>query len=319
MWKIALLSLLLLTGCMNSGEKPAGTASEPSPGITAEPDHSGPDAAGKNSPGKEAPDNSDQTPEVDQPRLLDIAKLPHTFAFSDESGTRLLGYPAEKPDSMETVKQLNYAIGDNGNVVAVRFLNEQKYDDQDSGRQTARNFDHTAGMLFEITDGKAVPNESYYLVNDKDFPLDALAAIQPAEDYPAMDDALADKAAKQSGHQVELAAKLADIGGDKEFYFIKFKREGDQALASLVLKDGDTLAFKDFPAEYNESSTWRVDDGGEISPHVFSLMFAAESANGTVLGVKWLGFEGENQMLFMEDGQTLKELDISGGRYMSPE
>ncbi|QQZ59420.1 hypothetical protein JI735_22565 [Paenibacillus sonchi] len=44
----------------------------------------------------------------------------------------------------------------------------------------------------------------------------------------------------------------------------------------------------------DEFSVWRVDDGGEITSGMFSLLFAARTANGVALGVNWRGAEGVN-------------------------
>jgi len=47
-------------------------------------------------------------------------------------------------------------------------------------------------------------------------------------------------------------------------YLMEFSRKKDSALASLVLVYNENYTYYDFPALYNEQSTWRVDDGGEF-------------------------------------------------------
>lgn len=52
----------------------------------------------------------------------------------------------------------------------------------------------------------------------------------------------------------------------------------------------------DYPAviQGDEYSVWRVDDGGEVMPEMFSILFAAETLNGPLLGLNWWGSEGVN-------------------------
>ncbi|MNI97403.1 hypothetical protein D3C73_1560490 [compost metagenome] len=91
-------------------------------------------------------------------------------------------------------------------------------------------------------------------------------------------------------------------------------------LFSLVLREGNELSFMDYPAEIKDDaySVWRVDDGGEVTPDMFSLLFAAKTANGLALGLEWWGAEGVNSFFLLQQGAGIKEMDIQYGRYTSP-
>ncbi|CAM3644358.1 MULTISPECIES: hypothetical protein [Paenibacillus] len=89
-------------------------------------------------------------------------------------------------------------------------------------------------------------------------------------------------------------------------------------LASLALKHAGVWLYYDYPAKYDSDSTWRVNDQGEIRPEMFSFLFAAESANGLVVGVQWMGAEGENVSLLSVSDDAITDLGLEYGRYMSP-
>lgn len=91
-------------------------------------------------------------------------------------------------------------------------------------------------------------------------------------------------------------------------------------LFSLVVEDGGKLKFVDYPAvvQEDEYSVWRVDDGGEVMPEMFSLLFAAETTDGLLLGLNWWGAEGINSFFLSRKGDAFKELDIQYSRYTSP-
>ncbi|MNC03441.1 hypothetical protein D3C75_508480 [compost metagenome] len=91
-------------------------------------------------------------------------------------------------------------------------------------------------------------------------------------------------------------------------------------LFSLVLEDKVGLTFMDYPAviQGDEYSVWRVDDGGEVIPEMFSILFAAETAEGSLLGMEWWGAEGVNTFFLKKEGDVFKEMDIQYGRYTSP-
>jgi hypothetical protein len=91
-------------------------------------------------------------------------------------------------------------------------------------------------------------------------------------------------------------------------------------LFSLVMQDKDVLNFMDYPAviQGDEYSVWRVDDGGEVRPEMFSILFAAETSEGPLFGMNWWGAEGVNTFFLHKEGDSFKEMDIQYGRYTSP-
>lgn len=322
---------LMLAGCATNetNEPTSAPAPAPSNGANAA---TPPASETGNEPtnGQTNETSETSTPVPTTPSVLSTTQLSPAFSFANEEGTKLMSVPTDTPYQVEELKKLNTAIGAGGQALSVRYEAEQQGDDQDNGRQFAYNFEHMAGHVFEVIEGGAVSNESYYLVNDVEFDTTSLLELKPVTEIKAIDDAklLEAIAASHSGRAVQQGWQIAEISdpaaaGDaaarKPLYVVQFERQGDSMLASLLMKEGDQLIAIDYPAEYDDSSTWRVDDGGEISPDQFSFLFAARSEGGVLLGLKWLGAEGENISFLNQSGQQFIALpDFSAGRYMSP-
>ncbi|MNF16023.1 hypothetical protein D3C80_2188730 [compost metagenome] len=51
---------------------------------------------------------------------------------------------------------------------------------------------------------------------------------------------------------------------------------------------------------------------------MFSLLFAARTADRLLIGINWLGAEGINSFFLAQRGESFKELDIQYSRYTSP-
>lgn len=251
--------------------------------------------------------------------ILDITKLTNTFGFASSEGTHLLlvDQQEEKPEHNPKLTELNLAIGENGSFVKVRHVKHQARSDLDDGRHTADNFNNLEGELFEVIESTAVPNASYYLINEENFNIKALIGLNSVEpqEPPA---SVTDEILQDRKRTIEHSWLLANSNVGQEIYLVQFERLEDQMLACLIMKDRDKRVYMDYPAVYDESSTWRVDDQGEISPTMFSFLFAAQSADGIVLGVKWMGAEGENITVLKQSGDRFIETDIISSRYMSP-
>jgi len=141
--------------------------------------------------------------------------------------------------------------------------------------------------------------------------------IQPAKPEQA-DGQVLQEIKNSKGRAVEQAWPLIQLPDGESLYLAQFVREGDDMLASLALKRESGWLYYDYPAKYDPSSTWRVDDQGEVRPAMFSFLFAAESELGLVLGVQWMGTEGENVSLLSVSDDAITDLGLEYGRYMSP-
>lgn len=254
--------------------------------------------------------------------VLDPAALQPVFGFAGEAGKQIL-VTRENNDREEQMQALNTAIGSGGQVLTVRLEQWQEGNDQSNGRELAGNLPNLSGYVFKVVGGAAKPDDTYYLADSSAFNQAALVTVEPApaeaEQLPEADP-VRSSIAEAKQREIMSAWKLASLPPGRELYLVQFVRQNQDMLFSLVLKENDKLSFMDYPAEItdNEYSVWRVDDGGEVIPQMFSLLFAARTADGLLLGINWLGAEGINSFFLAQGGESFRELDIQYGRYTSP-
>ena len=237
------------------------------------------------------------------------------LGFADASGSRLL---VDSPSEGKVPSQgYNLAVGYHGQRLAVRYMSVQERNDADNGRQTARNFDYLPGSLYEIVEGKATPNETYFLTMAQDMPEAAQLGMTSIreEQTPA---ALVRRLENTRKRQIQHIWPLEQIDSQGKLYLVQFEPKGHELLASLVLDSKEGLIMQDYPAQLEGYSAWRVDDGGEVMPEMFSFLWAVRTSEGFMLGVQWMGAEGESVTFLSREQNQFTELDVTYGRYMSP-
>ncbi|MEK3746882.1 hypothetical protein NYE25_01445 [Paenibacillus sp. FSL E2-8871] len=253
---------------------------------------------------------------------LDTEKLKTNFGFADAEGRNILVTGHEKGLDQE-MAQLNEAIGDQGNVLKVKFNKWQDGTENSNVREMAHNFVNLAGYLFTVEEASATPDETYYLTDQTDFKVDALLPIESLEGQEAIstvEESVRQRIVDTKKREIQKIWKLADLSTDRQLYLVQFVRLDQDMLFSLVWKEKDEFTFMDYPAviQGDEYSVWRVDDGGEVMPEMFSILFAAETSEGPLLGMNWWGSEGVNTFFLKKEGDSFMEMDIQYGRYTSP-
>lgn len=319
-WSTAAVILILaavfsLSGCTRSGNgNPSGAEASAQPSSAAE--QSPPPAS--TAQAQAGTGNPTPAPQA----VLDPAKLAPVFGFADETGDYIL-ITREDEGNDARMKSLDTAIGNGGQVLKVKLERWQTGSGDSNGRELANNIPNLSGYLFKVDGSKAEPDKTYYLADSATFPKSALLEVHPADPAGpqlAASDPLRERIAGLKKREIHTAWKLAALGGDSQLYLVQFAREGQSMLFSLILEQGGKLTFMDYPAETEngEYSVWRVDDGGEATPEMFSVLFAAQTADGLLLGLNWRGAEGVNTFFLSQQGEVFKGLDIEYGRYTSP-
>ncbi|MCK7580209.1 MAG: hypothetical protein MZV65_34175 [Chromatiales bacterium] len=198
-------------------------------------------------------------------------------------------------------------------MLTVRFAGIQAGDARrDSGRASSQNFARQAGQLLSLTDGEVSGDDICLLA-----PPEFFRAREPLPYEPllAREDQGDECSAPLRGRIAEARKRplagcwpVAVIGDEDGAYVVLFERRGPDSLAALVLDRGGRLAFRDYPGNaQDESSVWRVDDGGVFDPGAFDILFVIEGPQGVELGVEWAGAEGANVALLQADGALLRE------------
>lgn len=266
---------------------------------------------------------SSPTASIQEPSAyLEVEKLRANFGFADVEGKHILVTGHEKGLDKE-MALLNKAIGDNGKVLSLSFEKWQAGNESSNGRETAYNFANLPGYLYKVEEGAANIDKTYYLTESVDFNQEALLPIQPIDVNQAptaVEESVRTSITTAKQRELQQIWKLADLSTNRQLYLVQFVREDKDMLFSLVLKEEDKFTFMDYPAviQEDEYSVWRVDDGGEVIPEMFSILFAAETPNGLLLGMEWWGAEGVNTFFLNKNRDSFKEMDIHYGRYTSP-
>lgn len=250
---------------------------------------------------------SQPEPPAEQPADL----MAGAFGLTNGAGDAFL-VPRMGPE-LEAPEQLTRAVGENGVVLQLSYAGWQEGTAQDIGRFTAENFENIPGWRYTVTEGTPGSGKTYYAAPENALE-PALLTIRPGDAQPLAEDAAAQLEAEK-GRTIQNSWQLAGLGEGAGFYLVLFAPEGEQLLASLVVSGPEGLCSKDYPAQLNGGSAWRVDDGGTMDPALFQLVFAAQDAQGLALGVSWLGAEGESTVILQQNGAALEEAGPTLYRY----
>lgn len=309
---ISFFIVLMLVGCSSNNS------------LTSDGDHaeSTPEQSAETVlPSPTLPPSAEPSSKQKTDAYLDTEKLKTSFGFADAEGRNILVTGHEQGLDQE-MAQLNEAIGDQGKVLKVKFNKWQDGTADSNGREMAHNFVNLAGYLFTVEEASATPDETYYLTDQADFKVDALMPIESMKGQQAstVEVSVRQRIVDTKNREIQNIWKLAGLSTDRQLYLVQFVRLDQDMLFSLVWKEKDEFTFMDYPAviQGDEYSVWRVDDGGEVIPEMFSILFAAETLNGPLLGLNWWGSEGVNTFFLKKEGDLFKEMDIQYGRYTSP-
>lgn len=295
---ICALAVLLLTS--GNTQSPAPTEAPTLPPETT--------AAPTQAPA-EAPTEAPAETQATQPAVVTIGDV---FGFTDGAGQTIL---IPKLSSLPPVPEaVTLAVGEYGNILTVEYAGFQEGSRADTGRMTPDNFENIGGHLYTVTEGTAAPGETYYMLDPNTFPQELLMPVAKG-DHSAANESLVSTLAEQTGRSVQDSWLLGTIGSDSQVYLVLFAPQGEELLASIAVQTPEGVLHRDYPASRNGSSAWRVDDSGTMTPDLFQILFAAKADDGLLLGMTWLGSEGETTLLLKQSEGTLEELPILFYRY----
>ena len=322
---ILLLSICIATGCeshkpsadntLPADSMPSGTVNstdginDKPPATAADPPASTPDA------GSPQPSSGhDGEAETETPGQLQSSQL--MFGYLDAAGSRILA--ADPEGKQQTPReQFIQAVIAPGELADIRFTKHQARSDQDSGRQIRYNFDHDEGDLFRLSSPvtPADPDTGVVLAQKDAFAGHDFLQVEHAEGSLPKEAAARIKQAK--GRNIHSQGLIGQIAPDVQLGIVQYDKDGGKPLASLVLITPDTLLFRDFEGTDDPGSTWRVDDGGQMDPQLFHVLFVTRSGPGYTLGYEWWGSEGSNLAVLQQDGGAFRVVQ-EGGRYTAP-
>ena len=246
--------------------------------------------------------------------LIDNSKLIAVFAIANDPGDKLITFYSDADEA--GLKEINEAIGEDGEFYTIDYVKKQESNDQDSFRVVADNFDNMEGYIYDVIGENLVPNNTYYLcksevINKENLLATVSSGIEDLDEETKLQIENIKARSVQEGWIIDRYSEGTQI------LIVVFEPEGDDMLMSIVLKKDSDLKFIDYPATFKNYSAWRVDDGGEIDPNLFSILFTAQTTEGLLITVSWIGAEGHSIFFLLEKNDSLERLPIDASRYTS--
>jgi len=182
------------------------------------------------------------------------------FGFLNEQKDSLIALPMDQ--AMEGPEQYNYVIVES-QISPLEFVQNKIDNKESTGRQTAQNFANSEGSLFKIKE----------IVKSGEF-------------------GIKEQLEKKYNRKINKSTTLAVLNDHAEFNLTVFENQQDSALAVFSYAKDEQLVNLDFPAVYDDISTWRVDDGGQFDNEAFQILTVLRSEEGiSFISIFW-GAEG---------------------------
>lgn len=242
---------------------------------------------------------------------LDMAGIEFGFCDTDGKKILLLADTLLSPSQFSKVFSADHKLSD------VRYIEMKKATEEDNGRQNEFNFKNCKGYLFEVKENAVTSAHTVVCVTAAFI---SSRKIIPVRAPVIMELSTANKARIETAknRQIREYRCLALLGKDSAIYLFEFDNIGESALATLAYVTPGKIIYQDFPAQYNDMSTWRVDDGGRFGVGYFEVLAIFEKNGKLEIVTDWPGAEGTNTEFLRENGNELKPLK-GYARYTAPE
>ena len=268
---------------------------------------------------------------------VQVAPVPPVYVLSDQFGTKFLlqavfeeNVAPEVPDNLSRYKYIVY----NDQFYPVWFKGAQLENKEENNfRDTYYNFDNLSGWLYEMQEGKLLENpENEYdaiwdaalLVDENYKNTTTILDLKNRENRMIKVVALSDDLQKafenKYGRKIITScasAVFSDNNSEYQLVNVQFENKGDEALGvTALVENGEIKAVKEFPATYDETSTWRVDDGGEFGG-LWADLVVLENGILTFY-TSDSGAEGCNYQNYVVKEDSLIKGNVSTSLYQAP-
>ena len=267
---------------------------------------------------------------------VQVAPVLPVYVLSDQFGTKFLlqadfegNVAPEAPDNLNSYKYVIY----NEHYYPVLFNGAQLENEEENNfRDTYYNFDNLSGWLYRMQEGKLLENpENEYdaiwgavlLVDENYKNATTILDLKNRENGMTKVVAVSDDVQKafenKYGRKIVTSCASAVFGENSEYQLVnvQFENKGTDALGvTALVENGEIKAVKVFPATYDETSTWRVDDEGEF----YGLWADLVTLENGVLTIYTAdsGAEGCNYQSFVIQGDSLVNGKVSASYYQAP-
>ena len=262
--------------------------------------------------------------------------LEPVYVLSDQFGEKFLLQTAFEgnvapatPDDLNRYKYIVY----NDRYYPVQLKGAQLENEAENNyRDTYYNFDNLPGWLYEMQGGRLLEHplneydaiEGAVLLVDENYKNSAkILELKNREDgrinIVTVTDDVQNKLKEKYGRKIRTVCASAVFGDNSEYQLVnvQFENKGTEALGvTALVENGEIKAVKEFPATYDEMSTWRVDDEGEFYGLWVDLV-VLENGVLTLYTVD-SGAEGANYQSYVVKGDALCEGGVSTSLYQAP-
>ena len=267
---------------------------------------------------------------------VEAAPVLPVYVLSDQYGTKFLlqtdfegNVAPDAPDNLNNYKYVVY----NEQYYPVRFKGAQLENEEENNyRDTYYNFDNLSGWLYEMQEGKLLENpENEYdaiwgavlLVDENYKNTTTILDLKNRENGMTKAVAVSDDVQKafenKYGRKIVTSCASAVFGENNEYQLVnvQFENKGTDALGvTALVENGEIKAVKEFPATYDETSTWRVDDEGEFYG-LWADLVTLENGVMTIYTAD-SGAEGCNYQNYVIKGDSFSEGYVSTSLYQAP-
>ena len=238
------------------------------------------------------------------------------FGFANLEGDKIL--MMNDSDTINPEDYL-YTIDENGEMVKIHYEGVQESSENDSHRQTPYNFEESGGLLYSVEGKVSEWNTCLFMtqqfVDEREHMVGHTTQMEN-NNWDNTDDMIVEEA--KEGWKVDEVVFVESYPNNYSAHFVSFNPKEDSVLVSLVFKsDEGGFTYYDFPAIYDEMSTWRVDDGGVFDTDMFEVLAFFQTPDHIEIFTDWHGAEGSNGYL-MVSGFSHFEVKRSCYLYAAP-
>ncbi|WP_400262461.1 hypothetical protein ACFX5U_03025 [Sphingobacterium sp. SG20118] len=234
------------------------------------------------------------------------------FSFLNEKKDSLVSLPVE--NEKINPKLATYAIINN-KMTPIIYSATKPESEASNGRQTSFNFSNNGGDFFIIKE-KINEGDFALLVNQKFIDDNKFLPFKKTE--------------KETSHQTKTTLSnkynrhitksltIAELNNQDEINLTLFEVKNDSALAVLSYLHNNQIITLDFPAKYDEMSTWRVDDGGIFDFENLQVLSIFQSGKSIKIATVFWGAEGYNLNFYESTAGVFKSIAEAYG-YSAPQ
>lgn len=247
---------------------------------------------------------------------------PVAFSIANNSGTHLLSIPMWQDDQIfmpggYKAEAVRRALCPGNQVLEVLFERRQEAGPNDTGRQVSANFDQMEGDRFRILKGKVDRDSVCVLTTPEFLKAHPTVPVSRFDESNSCSEGIRNWLVASEKRELNRCEQLASFG-HTILAAAEFQPANKAILAALALVGKKERVVLEMPAECQEGSGWRVDDGCEFDPRNLTPLHAWRTEDGGLeFVIEWAGPEGGSVILYRWSGGKILER-ISAYRYWVP-